>query len=79
MAAIALRDVNQAVFVIRPRKGGVYLKTRSFVKGVTPAHLEGYTEKFTKAAGDCKAVMTGLEGNEKVEAFNACIGGKLEK
>lgn len=78
MAAIPLRDAGKAIFVTRPRKGGVYLKRMSFPKGPIPPHLTGYTEKFSRAASECRGVMSGLSGNEKVMAFNACIAGKLK-
>lgn len=78
--AIALQDINNAIVVKNPwSKGGVYIKKRSFTKGATPAHLESYTANFTTAARDCKAVMSGLEGKEKVEAYRACIGNKLRR
>lgn len=79
MAAIPLRDVGKAIFVSRPRQGGVYLKRMSFPKGVTPAHLEGFTERFSATARECRGVMSGLQGNEKVIAFNACIGQRLKR
>ena len=79
MAAIPLTDVGKAIFVTRPRRGGVYLKRQSYPKGYSPPHLERFRENFTRAAKDCKTVMSGLRGNEKVNAFNTCIKGKLKK
>ena len=69
MAAIPLRDVGKAIFVTRPRRGGVYLKRFSYPKGYAPPHLKNYMDSFTKAAGDCRGVMAGLAGNEKVIAY----------
>jgi len=69
MAAIPLRDVGKAIFVTRPRRGGVYLKRFSYPKGYAPPHLKSYMDSFTKAAGDCRGVMAGLKGNEKVIAY----------
>lgn len=77
MAAIPLKEAGKAVFVTRPRKGGVYLKRYSYPKGYAPPHLQGYRDKFTSAAKGCVGVMSGLSGNEKVQAFNACIASKL--
>lgn len=79
MAAIPLRDVGRAIFVTRPRRGGVYLKRFSYPKGYVPPHLKPFMEKFTTAAKGCTGVMAGLTGNEKVIAFNMCIGEKLKK
>ena len=62
MAAIPLRDVGKVIFVTRPRRGGVYLKRFSYPKGYTPPHLKSYMDSFTKAAGDCRGVMSGLSG-----------------
>ena len=62
MAAIPLRDVGKAIFVTRPRRGGVYLKRFSYPKGYAPPHLKNYMDSFTKAAGDCRGVMAGLTG-----------------
>ena len=59
MAAIPLRDVGKAIFVTRPRRGGVYLKRFSYPKGYAPPHLKSYMDSFTKAAGDCRGVMAG--------------------
>lgn len=77
MASIPLKDINRAVVVKGPRKSAYYFKRASFPKGATPPHLRGYTEKFSKAASECKGAMAGLKGNEKVEAFNSCIAAKL--
>ena len=79
MGAIPLTDIGKAVFVTRPRKGGVYIKRQSYPKGYAPPHLDSYRKKFTDAAHDCRSVMSGLKGNEKVNAFNICIKNKLKK
>lgn len=77
MAGIPLKDINRAIVVKGPRKSAYYFKRASFPKGATPPHLTGYVDKFKKAVPECKAVMAGLKGNEKVEAFNACLSAKL--
>ena len=73
-----MRDINRAVVVKGPRKSAYYFKRASYMKGQTPPHLAGYIDKFKKAASDCKGAMTGMSGNEKVEAFNSCISAKLK-
>ena len=78
MGQIPLRDINRAVVVKGPRKSAYYFKRASYMKGQLPPHLKGYTEKFSKAASDCREVMAGMQGNEKVEAFNSCISAKLK-
>ena len=79
MVGIRLEDMVKVIAVKRPRVWGLYFKRYSFPKGPIPKHLESYTKSFTSAAGACRPVMTGLRGNEKVIAFNECIGAKLRK
>lgn len=79
MVGIRLEDMAKVIAVRRPREWGLYFKKYSFPKGPIPKHLESYTKAFTTAAGACVPAMAGLRGNEKVIAFNACIGAKLRK
>ena len=79
MVGIRLEHMAKVIAVKRPRVWGLYFKRYSFPKGPIPAHLVPYTEKFTSAAKGCVPAMAGLVGNEKVIAFNTCIGAKLKK
>ena len=79
MVGIRLTDLHKVIAVKRPRVWGLYFKKQSFPKGPIPPHLKGYTDSFTAAARACVPAMAGLSGNEKVDAFNACIGAKLKR
>lgn len=79
MAAIPLSDAGRAVITKPPPwgKGYFIIKRASYPKGVTPTHLEGYVEKFTKAANECKKTLQKGMGKDTVMAFNECVGAKL--
>lgn len=83
MASFPVSDIGRVS--AHPAKGiswsksAIIIKRLAFPKGAIPPHLVPYTERFTKAAGECRVVMAKRTGAEKVVAFNSCISGKLRK
>lgn len=51
---------------------------RSNPAGVIPAHLKGYTDKFSAAAPKCAAQIRGMpKGAAKVLAMRSCMSREL--
>lgn len=79
MAGQSLTEWQNLQIRERPREQGVYVAKQSFPNGVTPEHLKKFTDDFGNAAKGCASDTKELEGNERVDAMNACIAGKLKK
>lgn len=83
MASFPLSDIGRVS--VHPAKGiswsksALIIKRLAFPKGAIPPHLVQYTERFTAAARECRGVMTGKTGADKVVAFNGCIGSRLKR
>jgi len=85
MASFPLADIGKVV--AHPAKGmtwskGVIIVKRlAYPKGVTPAHLKGYTEKFTVAAKSCavEPAVRDQKGAARVQAMNACVAAELKR
>jgi hypothetical protein len=57
----------------------VSLKSASFPKGPTPAHLEGYVFKKGGDPATCARETTDKKGTARVLAMNACISRLRKK
>lgn len=81
MASFPLTDIGRVS--VHPAKGiswsksALIIKRLAYPKGAIPPHLAPYTDRFTAAARDCRNVMSGKTGADKVKAFNSCIGARL--
>ena len=80
MAAIPLSDIGRAIATtpVPWAKKSLVIKRASYPKGVTPAHLRAYTEKFKGAVSKCKSEIVRGQGAATVQGFNACISAELK-
>lgn len=81
MAAIPLNQLGNVWAVPSPpwARKPLTIRTLRYPKGVTPAHLERYQDRFAQAARQCASRTADLRGRAaRVSAMNACVREALK-